>query len=616
MSDSSLKFTRLGFAKTFLLPALLVFLVPVLSLLFFRHAQNRFNADARDAVLAQIRGDQQMSSEEKEKATAIFDQHPFSELLLKEEFAAGVKSETRLHFGVFRWMIRLSIFSIASGLAVFLLAGVCVLLSLRSQQAQYISLSLGWHVLRVFGAMQAIIQGILLVALSFWVTALWMERYMPKLILITAIIAGMGVIAVIAAIFKRVKLEHGVEGTVIDKASAIPLWQELGAICDKVGTAQPDRVIVGIDDNFFVTESPITVNGKIYHNRTLFMSLALVKQLNGSEADAILAHEMAHFSGNDTVYSKKISPLLAKYGSYLEALYQNPATRLIFYFMHCFRAFYELSLGKLSRQREFRADRIAAEVTSPRDFAGALLRVAAYSKFRGDVQQRLFDEERVLEAANISEQIEQGFRDYSRSFATRNDIRELETAHPFDSHPPTVQRLEAVGVPLDTNQAEALLEIPGDGKWYHIIENAAEIERQHWADFEARFRSYHEESLPYRFLPSTDEERVIVVKSFPEIEFQGAEGTLTINHESMHLSAWTDALNFGEIRQFSIDDQKVLTIQFDRGGKQKRTLKVKKFNASQQQNVIDAINHYYSRHAHAVAYQEARKLKATTPNAT
>jgi hypothetical protein len=40
MSDASRSFTRLGFAKSFLLPALLIFLVPALSLAFFLHAQS------------------------------------------------------------------------------------------------------------------------------------------------------------------------------------------------------------------------------------------------------------------------------------------------------------------------------------------------------------------------------------------------------------------------------------------------------------------------------------------------------------------------------------------------------------------------------------------------
>jgi Zn-dependent protease with chaperone function len=608
MSDSPRKFTRLSFVKTFLLPALVSFLVPACALLFFVHAQSRFNTQAREDVLGQIRSDASLSPEDRENAIAYFNEHPFSELVKNENFAAGIDSEARFHYATFRWMIRLSALSIALGLAVFALVGLCVLFSLRSQQAQYVSLSIGWHALRIYGALQAVLQGILLVALSFWVTALWFELYSPKLVIFAAIAAALGVAVVVKAIFKRIDPTFSVEGTVIDGEANRPLKDALVAICQKVGTVPPDQVIVGIDDNFFVTEMPVTVNGETYHGRTLYVSLSLLKQMSGSEADAVLAHEMAHFSGNDTVYSKKISPLLVRYGHYLEALYQGGITRPIFYFMNCFRALYELSLGRLSRQREFRADRIAAEVTSPRDFAGAMLRIAAYSKFRGEVQQNLFKQEQVLATANISEQIEQGFQQFAVNFAAKHDFRELETSHPFDSHPPTLERLAAIGTPYAPQTFDAMLAVPGDGRWYARIEHAEQLEAQMWSEFEERFRSFHEQTLAYRFLPETDQEREIVVKAFPEVAILGTEGSLVVDHGGLNYPGWASRIDFGEITRFHIDDNKVLSIHFERNGKQKEKLKMRTFG-HRQQDALDAINLYFGRYSSAVAYQEQKKQR-------
>ena len=50
--DARRDVSTFGFAKTFVLPALLIFLVPVLSFLFFLHAQGRYNDRAREAILA------------------------------------------------------------------------------------------------------------------------------------------------------------------------------------------------------------------------------------------------------------------------------------------------------------------------------------------------------------------------------------------------------------------------------------------------------------------------------------------------------------------------------------------------------------------------------------
>ena len=343
------------------------------------------------------------------------------------------------------------------------------------------------------------------------------HSYYPKLILVAGGLALIGIVAVVAAIFKKTDLTLDVEGTLLSPEGAARFYDELKAICRKVDTAPPDQVIVGIDDNFFVTEVPVRVDGKTTGGRTLFASLSLLKQLDVAEADGVLAHELAHFSGADTFYSKKTAPLLAAYQRYLEALYKGGIGHLVFYFMNCFRSLFELSLGKRRREREFRADRIAAEITSPRAVAGALLRTTAYSKFRNEIQQKLFEQERVLETTNIAGQVADGFSASAVRFAAEHDIGELKSSHPFDSHPPLADRLEAVGVPLSRETAESLLAAPGDGGWYRMIDKAEEIERQQWDEFEAKFREFHEATLPYRFLPETDEERAIVEKAFPAV---------------------------------------------------------------------------------------------------
>src|SRR5690349_12710421 len=175
-------FSNLGFARTFVLPGLLIFLVPVVALGFFLHAESRFNSEARESVLGEIRADKQLSPEERAEATRFFTMVNFSDLLANEEFAKQFEWSVRFNFATFRWMIRLSVLSILTSVAVLALAGLCVLLSLRSQRSQYLSLSIGWQVLRIYGALQTLVQGILLVALSYWVTALWLNAYSPKLV--------------------------------------------------------------------------------------------------------------------------------------------------------------------------------------------------------------------------------------------------------------------------------------------------------------------------------------------------------------------------------------------------------------------------------------------------
>ncbi|MGP0062016.1 MAG: M48 family metalloprotease [Isosphaeraceae bacterium] len=593
-----------------MLPGFLIFLIPVVALGFFLHAQRSFDAEAREALLKQIRADPNLSPEKRAQVLEALTTVRFSRLMMNRQFAEKFDWTVRLNFATFRWMIRLSVLSILASVIVFAVAGLCVLLSLRSQRSQYLSLSIGWQVLRIYAALQTVVQGMMLVALSYWVTAFWTNRYYPKLILVAAAFAVIGIIAVVVAIFKKTDVTLDVKGTLLSPEDAGRFYDELKAICRKVDTAPPDQVIVGIDDNFFVTEVPVRVDGKTLGGRTLFASLSLLKQLHVAEADGVLAHELAHFSGEDTFYSKKTAPLLAGYQRYLEALYGGGIGRVVFYFMNGFRSLFELSLGKRSREREFRADRIAAEVTSPRDVAGALLRITAYSKFRHKIQQELFEQERVLETANIAGQIAAGFSASAVRFAAEHDIGELKSSHPFDSHPPLADRLEAVGVPLSPETAESLLSAPGDGGWYRMIDEAEEIERQQWDDFEAKFRSFHEATLPYRFLPETDEECAIVVKAFPAVTVEGKAGSLALDHQRLHFTSWATPIEYREITQCAVKDG-VLQINYQRDGKRKETLKLGKFG-KRQQEVLEAFNRYWGRYQSAAAYQ-ARKRREQTP---
>jgi hypothetical protein len=238
-----------------------------------------------------------------------------------------------------------------------------------------------------------------------------------------------------------------------------------------------------------------------------------------------------------------------------------------------------------------------------------LLRTTAYSKFRGEIQQKLFEQDRVLETTNIAGQIAEGFSSSAVRFAAEQDIGELRSSHPFDSHPPLAARLEAVCVPLSPETAESLLAAPGDGGWYQMIHNAEEIERQQWDDFEARFRSFHEATLSYRFLPETDQERAIVEKAFPAITVEGKAGSLALDHQRVHFTSWAAPIEYREITQCALNNG-VLQINYERDGKRKEKLKLSTFD-KRQQEALNAFNRYWGRYQSAAAYQAQRRLKET-----
>jgi hypothetical protein len=168
MKSAALDFSHLGFVKTFVLPALWVFLIPFLSLLFFWHAEATFDAQAREGLRAQILNWPDIPEEERDRALQELPRVRLSRVITQKEVAAQFEGQRVLFdYATFRWMIRISLASLIGGVAVFAFGGVCVLCSLRSQWAQYYSLLIGWHVLRLFSALQTIALAILLVALSY-----------------------------------------------------------------------------------------------------------------------------------------------------------------------------------------------------------------------------------------------------------------------------------------------------------------------------------------------------------------------------------------------------------------------------------------------------------------
>ena len=593
--------------KGWIVSALWIFLVPVVSLIIFSHIQGRFDALARDELLETIRKDERLTPEDREKAIEFFSKHPLSELLAAGSMD-GVNDAAATDFVIMRWMIRISWGCILSGLCAFAFAIVSVLFSYRSQQAQYWSLLMGWNLLSWFAAFQTIAQGALLVMLSYWAPAFWLERFSVKLTGILGLLTLMGAGAVIWAIFRRQSTKFPVSGSVITENNSPRLWNAIGQICQRVGTEPPKQVIAGIDDGFFVSEQPLVVNDAPVKGRSLFVCLSLLKQMTKGEADAVMAHEMAHFSGNDTLYSKRIGPLLLRFDNYLQTLYEQPMGKIAFHFMYHFRVLFELSLQDTSRKREYRADKIAAETVSPQDIASGLLRVISYSKFRDKIQSELFGQEQALVSADIFKQIEMGFKDYAQAFAASDDIGELRTSHPFDSHPSVADRLAALQLSLDDPEVRKLATKPGDGAWFDYIDNAGELEASQWKAFEDEFRSVHEKSLPYRYLPETDEELEIVQNAFPAVSFVGRQGELHLTHSEIQFSKWTEAVPISHILSCQTSEQGMLNISYKVDDKKNKTVSIPVTSFRERQNdVLNAIASYYGRYLTAKEHQ-ARKL--------
>ena len=158
---------------------MVTFLIPGFGLWFFAHVEGYYDGQFRESLVSQIKVDKQLSEEQRKRALNFYEKVSVSRILASNKpeakpVQAGFQSvETR--YSIFRWMKRIAWVCLLSGAGAFVCVGIGVLCSFRSQNAQYWSLWLGWNVLRWFALIQVLGQGILVVALSFWVTAFWIN---------------------------------------------------------------------------------------------------------------------------------------------------------------------------------------------------------------------------------------------------------------------------------------------------------------------------------------------------------------------------------------------------------------------------------------------------------
>ena len=216
------------------------------------------------------------------------------------------------------------------------------------------------------------------------------ERYFIKLIAIVGIAALIAAFKVIVAIFAKPDDTLTVEGEVITRAASPALWARVDGLCRRLGTQPVTHIVGGIDDNFFVTEHPVHLTGRELTGRTLFVSLSLLKRLPRARPTPSWPTRWPTSAAATRVLETHVAAPVAVPDLLRRAARRRPLVAGLP--LHAaVLALVQLALSTSSRAREIRADRLAAEATSPMSMAGALCRVAAYSWYRARVEASLFN---------------------------------------------------------------------------------------------------------------------------------------------------------------------------------------------------------------------------------
>ncbi|MCH8622075.1 M48 family metallopeptidase [Undibacterium sp. TS12] len=593
-------------AKILLYSLLSLFLIPVFTYWFAEHVESRQDKAFIDHVTQQIATDPSLNPEEKVSQQGFFISNPPSRICdnTSPEAASYRDSVCARYSDNWQFIMarKIAIWTIVGGAALLLSVLILSALAFLNEKIQYLSFVAGWRLITLSSAAGTMAQGAMLMWLSFWVTAYFMHSYSIKLIAVAVIFVAIAVFYVIVNIFKRVHSNNQIQGELIPEQAAPGLWRHIRDLAARLKTAAPDHIVAGIDANFFVTESPLNVSGRSLRGRSLFISIPLLRLLSQSEADAVLAHELAHFRGGDTANSAALGPKLAQYDQYCREM-GNAHVVTVFYLMCLYRMIFEIASARNSRDREFLADRIAAKVVAPAAVVNSLIKVAAYATYRSDIENQLFSRnEQQGNRLGIAQFVASGLYPYAQSSDFLNTMKDASVPHPYDSHPKMSERMKNVGHVVAESQYGSIVTSVPVQTWATDIQTADEIENRLWTEYEENFSQAHEHSLAYRFEPANEEERELVLRYFPPVEFSLSEGkSIQVTYAGWLLPDEKEPLPWDRVSTYEYEDGMLadtLTIKHpEKGMLGPKSTKVKLSGIKKVREEFKNVSgHYWHRH--------------------
>ena len=187
----------------------------------------------------------------------------------------------------------------------------------------------------------------------------------------------------------------------------------------------------------------------------LYLPLPYMAFLDRAQVSAVIAHELGHFTGEDTGYSLRFAPI---YRSFLDSIFaitnehdeKDDGSRAwvaapVTLYGKWFLASFEEAMHHWSRERELAADAFGSRIAGTEASALALLRISGLHRIVDAAlahNQQAPAEERGGVLKMVRRLVaEHGLDDPQERLQDQQ-------AHPLDTHPPLKQRLDALGVAI------------------------------------------------------------------------------------------------------------------------------------------------------------------------
>lgn len=376
---------------------------------------------------------------------------------------------------------------ILSGLVVFGIL-VCGFIGRINRLVLLGAFRIGLWVTQLSVAALVVANAALAILTIYWAESWFIGRVHFALIGILGLVAGLTALRIIIGSFKFAKkTEARVFGKRLGRFDNAHVWSFVETIAKEAGAKPPDHIVVGLEPTFFVTEANVICLDGTLNGRTLFLSLPLCRFLNRKELAAIVGHELGHFVGLDTTFSRWFFPIYRGATDTVHTLAANMAGEsngvqsIAFlpplYIMGFFlRSFARLE-NEISRERELAADKLGAMIAGVENMSTSLVKVHAYAQIWGYTQEQM---KKALEEGKVLTNISAYFATVATVVPEdiyKKDLGKRHTQHPTDTHPLLATRLESLGSKLDSVMVQSFKKIKDADRCISLIEGFEKIEQ-------------------------------------------------------------------------------------------------------------------------------------------
>ena len=243
----------------------------------------------------------------------------------------------------------------------------------------------------------------------------------------------------------------------------------------------------------------------------LILGVPLLQTMSEDEVRSVVAHEFGHLCHEDGRLGVSAYRLRETFGRAIDAIHNNSNSTISnwsFKFFHWFYPKFDKLSFSLCRQQEYKADEVAARVTSKESVAAALQRLTFVEPSYAKYWEQIWNQTKVSQQPDSSPwsrlvpDITASFDNNAGEAALKVELDRPTTDE--DTHPSTTDRIRAVGLtpfntlePVENPAFEAIFKASAadllrklDGRWR---EDVSEYWAQEHSDWHASLEAFDDQ---------------------------------------------------------------------------------------------------------------------------